>query len=229
VKNTVTKIFSATVAIVLAVVFSLGMVLGDSSTPAKADDIKDPAATVTIIEPPGGLIKCVTINNNQKFIRVVCKAAVITVLNQLIPVPTVPPITIPTTLPPITELIPGETVTVPGPTKTKTVQGPTKTKTITTPTQTVTENSTVTADPTGQPGGNSGTIGEVDPGGTVDFGDNDVTIQEVGIGILATIVFVALLLLTLWMGYVLGYKDADRENARFMDALLDLTRRGKHS
>lgn len=52
----------------------------------------------------------------------------------------------------------------------------------------------------------------------------------VGIGLLGLIILMALVLFILWLGYVLGFKDADRKNANFLRALRDSVKRtpGKH-
>lgn len=125
------------------------------------------------------------------------------------------------------------TVNVPGPTKTVTIPGGTQTVTTTVteevsngnPTETVTVSPepsslpTATVTETGQSPPGDGTIG--DDGPTVDFGDGTTTIVEVGLGLLATIALVGLLLLALWSGYYIGYKDKEKKDTSFMRALLE--------
>lgn len=54
--------------------------------------------------------------------------------------------------------------------------------------------------------------------------------EAVGIGLAGLLGLMALILAGLYAGYYLGYKDSDRENASFMQALSDKTMyRGKHS
>jgi formin 2 len=196
------------------------------------------------IQPPADsvqpIVYCHTVVGQQT--RVVCNAAGIIVLNQVVNVPTVtlPPVTGPT----VTVPVPGhtETVHVPGPT----IKEPGSTETIYEPGETVTEHSTVTAQPSslpspstitvspsGQPGTTGGTVVP-----TPDQGNSITTIyrnipgplKTVGISTLALLLLVGLLLLGMWLGYILGYKDSDRANARFMQALRDkMLIRGKHS
>lgn len=54
--------------------------------------------------------------------------------------------------------------------------------------------------------------------------------EAVGVGLAGLLGLMALILAGLYAGYYLGYKDSDRENASFMQALSDKTMyRGKHS
>lgn len=236
----VVKVTSAVLAIVLVAVLSFSLAMSGSSEPVQAQAPQQ--AQITLIDPQnlGKAANCSVIQN-PKSLKITCKVAGVVVLNQTIPLPQLPPITLPpVTLPgqpPITIRIPGETQTVRPPPVTKTVtpDGPTATVTDRVPnrTQTVTVTPGATSDvtPGGQDGGEGDTI-EPEENDPIDFGDDDVTIQEVGLGTLAIFLLVGLVLLAMWGGYYIGYRDADRENADFMDALLTKTvrkRRGKHS
>jgi hypothetical protein len=53
--------------------------------------------------------------------------------------------------------------------------------------------------------------------------------QAVGLSLLALLALMGLGLFLLWLGFVLGYRSADRENTNFLRALRDTIRRpGKH-
>ena len=127
---------------------------------------------------------------------------------------------------------PPETVTV-EPEPVGPSQMPQETVTEPSETETVTETTTVSPSETGQSSGEGGTI-EPENGDedffspNIDFGDSDPTIAEVGIGLLATLALVGLLLLTLWAGYILGYKDKERKDTDFIRALLDSAKPRRH-
>ena len=126
---------------------------------------------------------------------------------------------------------PPVTVTVPGP------EAPQETVTVTpepevvtetpdaVPEETVTE--TTSPSPTGQPTDDGGTIAPDDNGESdffspdIDFGDGNPTVGEVGLGILTLLALVGLLLLSMYLGYILGYKDKERKDTDFLRALLD--------
>lgn len=116
------------------------------------------------------------------------------------------------------------TTTVPGPTVTQTAAPETVTATPdSVPDETVTETTSVSPSETGQDQSGDGTLGsnESDDTPAIDFGDGDITIIEAGIGFLTLLALVGLLLLTLYAGYILGYKDRERKDTDFMRALLD--------
>lgn len=126
------------------------------------------------------------------------------------------------TPPPVTVTVPGP----PGPTQTVTETSQPETVTATpdaVPDETVTETTTVSPSETGQDPVDDGTLGDNEPDDTsdIDFGDGDITIEEAGIGILTLLALVGLLLLSMYAGYVLGYKDKEAKDTRFMRALLD--------
>ena len=135
-----------------------------------------------------------------------------------------------------------KTVIAPGPTKRVTVPGPTRlattTKTVAPETVTRTEvreetktkvvTKTVTQSPR-QARDTRGTIGpqEQHPGFPLYHSS---PAEAVGIGLLTLLALVGLILLSMYGGYLLGYKDSERENVDFMRALRDkLMVRGKHS
>lgn len=171
--------------------------------------------------------------------NVICVAAGITILNQHLDLPTVT-VAGPTTnvtLPPIRTT---QTVTVPGPTKT--VQVPGQTQTIADPAQTVTQTVRPTNGPSALPTAtqtvttDSGltstttiTVSPVQPTPTSGTLDPDsgplknvppVVIKTgVGVGIIALLAL--LILLGMYGGYYLGYKDSDKADANFFRALLN--------
>lgn len=63
----------------------------------------------------------------------------------------------------------------------------------------------------------------------VDLDDGEVTIVEAGLGTLALLALMALILVGMYAGYYLGYKDKEQKDTDFMRALLDAAalRRGK--
>jgi hypothetical protein len=124
---------------------------------------------------------------------------------------------------------PAQTVTVPGPggsTVTQTVRPAPQTITASPnagPPSTVTNTSTVSSTETRQ---NPHRTDTIEPGGTVeipsiDFNDGHLTTPEASIGFLTLLALVGLLLLAMYAGYVLGYKDKERKDTDFMRALLD--------
>lgn len=141
---------------------------------------------------------------------------------------------------------PGKTVTlppVPGPTQTQTIRvpGPTRTEFIRRPQRTVTASpstillpvKTVTQPPVTEtisvPGPTQtvtrqaktprGTIIRKEPPEPFGIPMTDTIIQRVGLGLLALTLLAGLILLGLWMGYAIGYKDRERSEAQFLQAL----------
>lgn len=111
--------------------------------------------------------------------------------------------------------VPTETITVPGETKTlRPSQAPT-----------VTETTTVTPSPTGQAVPSDDKV-EPDNNNSspIDFGDGDTTVVEVGLGALGIVAFMVLLLLAMYGGYALGWKNKERDETLFMAGLLDRAR-----
>lgn len=159
-----------------------------------------------------------------------------------LPLPTVK-ITVPG--PTVTDIIkiPGPMVTVPGPvvtqagptvyatqTVTATAQGPTATQTIPGPTSTITNKATVTASPTATPvetvtGNTTSDDGGIIPDGNLPGLSQDAV--KAGIGILSLIILIASLLISMYVGYALGYKDSERDSANFYRALSDHLRTKK--
>lgn len=135
--------------------------------------------------------------------------------------------------------IPGPTVTVtarpepvrvPGPTRTVEIPGPTQTVTAqpnnpqpsALPTATVTE--TVTASPTGQPTASRGTVSSTPEVKTVTKTETrtktETIVKNIVFGTLALLALVGIGILALWIGYILGYKGAERREARSMRNML---------
>jgi hypothetical protein len=147
--------------------------------------------------------------------------------------------------PQATVTVPGPTATnnVPGPTKTITVflEGPTKTVTVREREEIIVpveKTKTVTATPSRQPDISDGTVApspEPEPeDNTLVAGDSyeqgpvtklldriDTPAEIAGLSTLTLLILIGLLLLGMYGGYSFGYRDSDRENANFMQALRD--------
>lgn len=151
----------------------------------------------------------------------------------------VPPITLPVvtvTLPPIK--IPGppgptviRTLTIPGPTNTVRVPGPTSTVTVT-EAPTVTSTRTVTAPPVTETV--TATVFQTPRQQPVDSGTLDPeteyipigvpklsAIEQVGLGFLAVLLISGLIIIGMWSGYYLGFKESDAKETGFLKALLN--------
>lgn len=195
--------------LVLVIGGSSALVLGGSEPAASATSSADsititgPAVTVTVPVGPTVTIK-------------------------------IPPITLPPIINTVTETarVPGPTRTVfldqPGPTVFKTVTSQPSTRTVTadaTAEATVTATATQTVSPSGQPSPSDGTVEPPDP--LTEFIDSPGAV--IGISTLTILILIGLIVFGLWLGYAIGYKDADRENGNFMAAMSDLMMiRGKH-
>lgn len=124
-------------------------------------------------------------------------------------------------------------VAVPGPTRTVAVPGPTVFRTaqvaVPGPTETITE----TVRPSPRQDATKRATMDADRGfysPDVDLGDDEVTAAEAGIGLLTLLALVGLILIAMYAGYTLGYKESEREDTHFMRALRDtMVTRGKHS
>jgi hypothetical protein len=164
-------------------------------------------------------------------IKLNCTAAGIVVLHEVINLPSV---TVPGN--PITIRTPGHTTTVrvPGPTQTITAPGaittstdtttitqPAQTATVRVPGPTATQTTTVTAAPR-QTATDSATIDPTPDDSTgIDVpGTNLSPPEAVGIGTLAIIAVACLILLGMYIGYYMGYKDSDKAEAQFYRSLL---------
>lgn len=162
-----------------------------------------------------------------------------------VPIPTIkvpgPEIEIPgptIRVPGPTVRVPGPTVRVPGPTETVRIPGPTSTVTVRPdnvgPSASPTETVTATVGPTGQPTTSRGTVtASPEPEVVTETETRTKTetiVRNVLLGTLATVVLVGLAILALWIGYILGYKGAERNEARSLRNMLDgIKSRGKHS
>jgi len=225
-RKTVIKVLSAVVSLVMVIVLAFGAAL--SPEPVQAAP-----APQCIVQVQGtvGLVVCAGLPIVQ------------------VPLPTVqvsgPTISLPpVTLPPIT--LPAETVTVQIPGGTETVTQTVNvletetlepsvtvdnTDSLSNDTPSVLPQPTVSASETGQNPPGDGTIGTEDDPPNVDLGDGKTTIVEVGLGLLATVGIVALIVLALWTGYYIGYKDKEKNDTSFMRSVLEQAKltRGKHS
>lgn len=164
----------------------------------------------------------------------------------LTPLPTV-------TIKPDAIRLPGSVVTVrpdpvqvpvPGPTRTVEIPGDTKTVTIRPdnpqpsqrpvlpqPTETVTVTPDAVPDQTGQPAPVRGTVApspepEVETV-TETRTKTETIIRRVLLGTLVSIAFTALGILALFLGYIMGQKDAKKNEDRFLESLRDTVRLNK--
>ena len=188
------------------VIFTFSFTMGDNADASPRADV-----TVTL---PGVTLPPVTIHD------------IITIKPPTI---TLPPVTVP----PITKYVPGQ-----GPTHTVTVHEPGPTKTVRVGTPRATKTVTVRPHPRAPVPGQNHTKfiprtkhsapAEPQPKdkkpNPIDFGDGKITITEVGIGVITTIIIAGLLLLAMYGGYILGYKDSDKANAKFLSSLRDQIR-----
>lgn len=178
------------------------------------------------------IVKC-SVHKNT----VTCTAAGVVVLQEQLPLPTV---TIKVPLPQRTIKVPGPTVRVPGPTHTsvvertkiETVPGPITIKTMRVPstktvspapqsTITVTASPEITQDRSRQPRPTPATL--VPPARHSVINVPAISLSApaaVGIGLLTLAILAGLIILGLWAGYYLGYKDSDRAERKFLRALL---------
>lgn len=194
-----------------------------------------PEATAAPVAQQAPVVTCTQARISLKQVRITCSALGVVVLNSVIDLPSVQ-----VTLPPVTVTLPGATATVrvPGPTvKVPGPPGPTATvtqivpgapgatitrapQTVTaSPTATVTENPTVS--PSGQPTTDGGTIGPDSNDTVLTFPKVELNTPEaVGLGIGAILFLMLLILLGMWAGYYLGYKDSEKNEANFLKTLL---------
>lgn len=185
-------------------------------------------------ETAAPLVTCEDTKIGNK-IKVVCEAAGVVVLDT-----TIDPSVV--TLPPIE--IPGPTIRIPGPTETRFVRGPTTTRTVTqtqqAPEQTrtitaapetvtqsaspqapVTETVTASPEPPRQTGTEDDTMGDTEDDPAITIPETDLSTPEVvGLGTLAILIIAALIVLGMWAGYYMGYKDSDKVEAKFLKSLL---------
>lgn len=219
-----------TVSAVLALVAMVVLVLSLAVSPEPAQSAPPAPQCVVQVQGTVGIVICADIPIAQIPLPTVSVQGPTVTL----PPVTLPPITVPgptrtVTLPPV--VVPGgnETVTLPGNTVTETViVTDEETKTIKPDPQSSQPTTVVTETGTGQNPPGDGTIEDNDMGDpTINFGDGHTTVVEAAIGLLTTLLLVGLLLLTMWAGYILGYKDKEKKDTRFLRALLDQVRLGK--
>lgn len=139
--------------------------------------------------------------------------------------------------------IPGPTVTitpdpvevpVPGPTETVVIPGPTETVTVgpnNEPAPTVTVTPDAVPEPTGQPSESRGTVAPSPEPEVVTETETrtktETIVRKVLLGTLATIAFAALGILALFLGYILGQRDAKKNEDNFLESLRDSVRLSK--
>lgn len=155
-------------------------------------------------------------------VKIRCKAAGVIVLNQTVKLPNVTQ-TIPVPGPTQTETVTDKvTVTLPGTTETVTIPANEKTVSVTLPPETVTKTVEVAQDRSRQPGADSGTIeSRPEEGGSAVFPEVRLDrVQVAALGFLTVFAMMSLVLIGMYSGYYLGYKDSDREEAQFLRSLL---------
>ena len=175
------------------------------------------------------LVNCQQVRISPSAVRIQCSAAGIIVLNTVVQLPTVPPVTITVPTQTVTVRPPQatQTVRVPGPAATENVQVPGPTQTITEPGETLTVTETATANTTVSPSGQAGTTpATIEP---PDEDNGDIvflpaiklsTPEAVGLSILALMFIAGLILLGMYGGYYLGFKDSDKAEAKFLKSIL---------
>lgn len=175
------------------------------------------------------LINCRVVTGQT--VRVVCSAAGLIVLDTQLNVPTVvlpaPPratVTQTVTAPALPQPTKTVTETVPSKTETVTVEGPTQI-------ETVRETETIAASPSALPTQSARPVGQTpteyvtvtskpEQRDTPDdlLPDSPQEVVETGVGIIIALI---MMILALWAGYVIGYKDSDKENTNFVRAMRD--------
>jgi hypothetical protein len=174
------------------------------------------------------VVNCQQTRVDTRHVKIVCNAAGLIVLNSTVQLPVVEiPVPGPTststiTLPPH----PGPTKYVTLPPETHTMTAPSQTKTVR-----ATETKTITAAPqpvpsAGQQPTESVTIGPGPNHGFFDFPDNpEEAATTAGIGVLLALIVA---LIALWLGYIFGYKDAEKADVKYLKALRDKMYVRKH-
>lgn len=218
------SIIAVTYVILISVGFSILFGLFANSNEAEAAPAPNPVVQCQIVA--GAPTK------------VVCTAAGVVVLNTTVNAPTV-------TLPPLPAVTIGP-IRIPGPTvtETATVTSPprntteTETVTIEPEPETVTETVTVEPEPERLPGPTVTVPGEpgqatteyvrVEPDTDVSPPDTSILpgvpdgpVEKTLIGGLSLIVLLAIVLGALYAGYIMGYKDSDKDNVSFLRSLRD--------
>lgn len=194
-------------------------------------DISGPNAFVQCLDSLGNVIPAGQVNLPEviKEVKVLVPGPTITIQPIPLPRPT-KTVTIPGPTKTVTVIAPSDprTIWLPGETKTKTVKvpGPVVTKTAPAQTQTVTVTETPRPTPVYAPP-------KVDNPQQHDvlFDPPPVTrTVVVGYSALALLIASGLIILGLWLGYIMGYKDKERVERKFLDALRDqFYYKGEHS
>lgn len=176
------------------------------------------------------VVNCTSLRIGTDRVEIKCTAAGIVVLDTTVNLPPGP--TVQVTLPGATQTVrvnvPGPTQTstirvpVPGPTKSVTVSVPGPTSTVKGPTSTATVTATTTTT-TGQVDNGGGTVDpspSAEPEPDVITLPGPTTVKGAALGLLATAILAGLILLALFSGYTLGYRESDSDNATFMKRVL---------
>lgn len=243
---------SALLFVMLIVMVPVGFFAASTESAEATEEIVEPSQSAQPVDPSlvscgpeEGNVVCRLLDGT---IIATVPIPVIEIPGPSIPGPTVkvtlPPVTV--TAPPIrlpgptvTVTAPGETVTAPPApprtlteTVTETVRVPGPTATVVAPpfpprpAETVTATATVTAEPTGQPTTPSATVEPSPEPRTVTETETrtktETIVRNVLFGALATLVLVGLGILALWLGYILGYKGAERNEERSLRGMLDV-------
>jgi len=232
-------VLSSVVGVILVLVLTIGAFFLPPQQPAQADPLL-PNCTVTVLGESSNLsVTCTdpvtgaTIPPSQVDLGVLGEVLTVTVnvpgATVQVPGPTVTvrpaPVRITRTIrPQPVRVTATATVTrnVPGPTVTVKPKPRTITKTLTPAPVVVTE--TVEPD-AGQEDPQSGTI---EPDGNepffspkIDFGDDDLTAGEAGLGILGALLLIALVMAGMGYGFYRGRKSEESGEADFLRTLLD--------
>ena len=231
------RALGAVASIVLVCVLAFGFVTGASGSEDRPELSTQPVGCILDLQGTIGVVICGGEVVDQLPLPTVKITE--TVVDEIIKT-----VRIPGPTQTVTVRAPGAetTVTVPGPTRTVTetvrVPGPVVTRTAqpgarptATATETVTASTIITAKPapqtTRQTPVEDDTIEDSDgflffP--DVNFGDERVSAGEVGLSLLAVLGLAGLILLAMYGGYGIGYKDKERRDTNFMRALLESTK-----
>lgn len=239
---------SAVVAVMLIIILTVGSFMATAPEPASADPVVTcelvTGPVTRVVCTAAGVV---VLNTVVDLPTVNVPGPTVTAQGHTV---TLPPVTLPpqaqgTPQGPrntVTVAVPGPTVAgptvrIPGPTKTvtKNVAGPTRTvtkppkpqSTVTqTATTTATATETIVAEPTGQTDPDSGRVDDNEPDNGfftpgIDFGDDNVTVGEAGIGLLSALLIIAMILSGMGYGFRRGLKAGRAGESDFLRAVLD--------